>query len=164
MIYNREQLRSSPLFSFTLLASYLLKLKYFFIDYHRLPWLKFREIFLNVFVITSSNLDYFPIIPARVRPLITRFPPQSVFETCSSAVYIIWSPFRRDFYIGSIQRNGCVFDRFREHMLSAISDPIQKSHFAFSRSLGSWCISVVAMNIPEVRLYESFLIKNSIPL
>ena len=163
MIYSRKQLYLSSYFPFALLARDLLKLKNFFIDHKRLPWLKFRETFIRAFVSMSSNLDYFPCIPARIRPLITRFSPQSVFEDCSSAVYIVWSPFSRDFYIGSIQRNGCVFDRFREHMLSALSDPIQKSHLAFSHSLGFWCISVVAMNIPEVHLYENYLIKKLKP-
>ena len=71
----------------------------------------------------SAPTTYFNLVDNFILPLIKRSTPEQPFTPCNSCVYLIWSPFCRNFYIGSMMRKKATqpFTRFREHIQTSIT-------------------------------------------
>ena len=93
------------------------------------------------------QLEYFNLIDKRILPLIKRSTPEQTFTPCKSCVYLIWSPFCRNFYIGSMIRKKATqpFTRFREHIQTSIRQSknfLCKFHTTLRHNAPRWFMSI----------------------
>ena len=110
------------------------------------------------------QLEYFNLIDKRILPLIKRSTPEQTFTPCKSCVYLIWSPFCRNFYIGSMIRKKATqpFTRFKEHIQTSIRPSknfLCKFHTTLRHNAPRWFMSILSVDIRYTRLYEKYLIK-----
>ena len=135
----------------------------------RFPWSRLSPIFATIFSTSASHLHLFPLPRARIRNIITRYPSSLVFDKLNSAVYLIWSPFSRHFYIGSFDRNldTCAYRRFTEHLKCAFHPRSNSTACYFHTRLrlqpGVWCISILKANPNDAAEYERYAIKTLHP-
>ena len=132
-------------------------------------WTSLSSTYLAYITCCHENLHLFPLPKLRIRSIIQRYPPSTSFEKLHSAVYLIWSPFTEDFYIGSFDRlqDTCAYRRLTEHLKLAY-DPRPLSghvyfHHVLARLPGAWCISIVKANPDNAVIFEKYVIKNLHP-
>ena len=175
-IFIPSQLRDSPSPSLRLLFSVYRVLYNFISDQStsrtKIPWSLQKQTFSIFFALSCTLIAHFPSVHKSIISCIKRHPPQRVFDKVDSAVYIIWSPFSPDFYIGSIDRadNTSPWTRFTEHMQKTFTDPnirrnLQQSysHQQFKKQTAGWVMSLVAVNPESPRDYEKYVISKLHP-
>ena len=132
----------------------------------RTPWSHYSgsPLFASIFSISRAHLDLFPLPPARIRHIILRYSTDFVFKKLLSAVYMIWSPFSKHFYIDCFDRllDTSTFQRFSEHLKNAFQPrSISTSlyvHTKMRAQPGVWCVSIVKANPEDAAAYEKYAI------
>ena len=135
----------------------------------RISWASLEYASFLFLSLSVSFISFFPLVPARIRPIIFRYPPITSFTNLNSAVYIIWSPFSSDFYVGSFDRamDTCAYRRCCEHLKCSVAIRLTSNklyfHRVLARSPGCWCISVMKANPANARTYEKYVISTLHP-
>ena len=129
----------------------------------RTPWSQYSFLFSSIFSISRAHLDLFPLPAACIRNIIPRYSSDFVFEKLHSAVYLIWSPFSKHFYIGSFDRvlDTSAFQRFSEHLKNAFQPRSNSTslyvHTKMRAQPGIWCVAIVKANPEDAAAYEKTL-------
>ena len=130
----------------------------------RTPWSQYSPLFSSIFSISRAHLDLFPLPAACIRNIIPRYSSDFVFEKLHSAVYLIWSPFSKHFYIGSFDRvlDTSAFQRFSEHLKNAFQPRSNSTslyvHTKMRAQPGIWCVAIVKANPEDAAAYEKYAI------
>ena len=135
----------------------------------QISWTSQKNLFAMFICLSCMFLHCFPLVHYSIRPYIQRYDSTAVFEKYDSFVYVLWSPFSRDFYVGSVKRkNPCSpFERFSEHMRHASVPSASQFDSMMYRAIrkhpGNWCIGLLDVNVENARDSERFFIKKLHP-